>query len=38
MATMSVLPVVAASMSDAGWLLLFEAASPSPALVLMESM
>ena len=37
MATMSVLRLVAASVSDAEWLLLFQRASPSRALLLLES-
>src|SRR5207248_6217655 len=37
MATMSILRLVAASMSDAEWLLLFQPASPSRVLLLMES-
>src|SRR5205823_5750933 len=36
MATMSILRLVAASMSDAEWLLLFQPASPSRVLLLME--
>jgi hypothetical protein len=36
-ATMSILRLVAASMSDAEWLLLFQLASPSRLLLLMES-
>jgi hypothetical protein len=37
MATMSVLRLVAALMSDAEWLLLFQPASPARVLLLMES-
>src|SRR5437588_12689529 len=37
MAAMSILRLVAASMSDAEWLLLFQPASPSRVLLLMES-
>jgi hypothetical protein len=37
MATMAILQLVAASMSDAEWLLLFQPASPSRVLLLMES-
>jgi len=36
-ATMSILRLVAASMSDAEWLLLFHPASPSRVLLLTES-
>src|SRR5205823_7701002 len=37
MATMSILRLVAASMSDAEWLFLFQPVSPSRVLLLMES-